>query len=138
VSAKFGTSVQPSLFLPACSAAASCHATRSLEVTGQWRRRSPGRARPDPNLNDRRRGQQRRWGRHQPRRNLLATTFRIVSARAFARPASQGPKSSIVTELPLDMLKEPPICADGGFVAIGILGHADHVALCTESTGSAE
>ncbi len=25
------------------------------------------------------------------------------------------------------------ICADGGFVAIGILGHADQVALCTES-----
>jgi hypothetical protein len=33
---------------------------------------------------------------------------------------------------------DPPICADGGVVAIGILGHADQVALCTEPTGSAD
>jgi hypothetical protein len=31
----------------------------------------------------------------------------------------------------------PPICAGGGVVAIGVLGHADQVALCTGSTAPA-
>jgi hypothetical protein len=64
-------------------------------------------------------------------------TSRPRPAGSRHEAGSPGAGSPSVTNGAARQARHPPICADGGIAAIGILGHADQVALCIESTGSA-